>query len=91
VPTDRNRGEWIGDDHAFIENFDLWSNENQVCREHERCSPKAAGNRVLNILGQPQSRGHQRAQGEYQAGKNVGTARSEDLSITHVSIIAGDK
>ena len=91
VPTDCNRSEWVGDDHAFIEDFDLWSNENQVCREHECCGPKAAGNSDLNILGQPQSRGQQPAQREHQAGENVATARSKDLSITHVSIIAGDK
>ena len=91
VPSDCNRGEWVGDNHAFIEDFDLWSNENQVCREHERCGPKAARNSGQNILGQPQSRGQQRAQCEHQAGENVATARSKDLSITHVSIIAGDK
>ena len=91
MPTDCNRSEWVGDNHAFIEDFDLWSNENQVCSEHECCGPKASGNSGLNILGQPQSRGQQRAQREHQAGKNVATARSEDLSITHVSIIAGDK
>lgn len=91
VPTDSNRSERIGDNHAFIEDFNLWSDENQVSRDYAGYGPKAARNGRYDFFGQPESRGQQRAENQYQSGKNVAAARSKNLSITHVSIIAGDK
>ena len=91
VPTNCNRGEWVREDHALIEDFNLWSNENQVRRHAASDRPKASGDGWQGFFGQPQGSGKQQAEGEYQSCQNVATTRSKNLSITHVSIIAGDK
>lgn len=91
VPTDGNCCEWIRDNHALIENFNFWSNENQVGRENAGYGPQTARDGGQGFFGQPQCDGEQRAKGKHQPSKNVATSRSKDLSITHVSIIAGDK
>jgi hypothetical protein len=91
VPTNGNRGEWVRDNHALIEDFDLWSDENQVRRDAAGDCPKAARDGWQGFFGQPQGHGKQQAEGKYQSGQYVATARSKNLSITHVSIIAGDK
>ena len=91
VPSDGNRSEWVGDNHTFIKDFNLWSNENQVRRDHAGDSPKAARDGGQGFFGQPESHGEQRGQGQDESGQNVATARSKNLFITHVSIIAGDK
>lgn len=91
VPANGNRSEWVCDDHAFVENFNLWSNENQVCRDDAGYGPEAARDSGQGFFGQPQSRSEQRADGQHQPGQNVAAPRSKNLSITHVSIIAGDK
>lgn len=91
VPANGNRGEWVGDNHAFVENLNLWSNENQVSRDDAGCSPQAAGDGGQGFFGQPQCCGEHGAQGQNKSGQYVATARSKNLSITHVSIIAGDK
>lgn len=91
VPTNGNRGEWVGDDHAFVEKFNLWSNENQIGRDDAGHSPQAARDGWQGFFGQPQRHCEQRTEGQYEPSKNVATARSKNLSITHVSIIAGDK
>lgn len=91
VPTDGNRSERVGDNHALIENLNLWSNEYQVSSDDAGYRPEAARDGQQGFFGQPKGDGEQRGQGKYQPGQNVATARSKDLSITHVSIIAGDK
>ena len=91
MPANGNRSEWVSDDHAFVENFNLWSNENQVGRDDAGHGPKAARDGGQGFFGQPQSRSEQRADGQHQPGQNVAAPRSKNLSITHVSIIAGDK
>ncbi len=91
VPANSNRGERVREDHTLIEDFDLWSNEDQVRRDAAGDRPKAARDGWQGFFGQPQGYGKQQAEGEYQSGQNVATARSKNLSITHVSIIAGDK
>ena len=91
VPTDGNRSKRVGDNHTLIEDFDFWSNKDQIGGDRTRRSPEAARDGRDCFFGQPQRRGKQRAEGEHQPGKNVATSRSKDLSITHVSIIAGDK
>ena len=91
VPTNGNRSERVGDNHAFIEDFNLWSNENQVGRDYAGKGPKAARDGEPGFFGQPERHSEQRGQGQYQPGQDVATTRSKNLSITHVSIIAGDK
>ncbi len=91
VPTDGNCCEWICENHAFIENFNLWSNENQVRRENAGYGPQASRDGGQGFFGQPQCHGEQRAKGKHQPSKNVAASGSKNLSITHVSIIAGDK
>ena len=91
VPTNGNRGEWVRDNHTLIEDFDLWSNEDQVSRDAAGDRPKAARDGWQGFFGQPQGYGKQKAKGKYQSGQEVATAGSKNLSITHVSIIAGDK
>lgn len=91
VPANGNRGEWVGDNHAFVEKLNLRSNENQVSRDHAGRSPQAAGDGGQGIFGQPQGCGEHGAKDQNNAGQYVATTRSKNLSITHVSIIAGDK
>lgn len=91
VPSDGNRSEWVGDNHAFIKDFDLWSYENQVCRNNAGGSPEAPADGRQAFFGQPEGYCEQRGQDQNQPRKNVATARSKNLFITHVSIIAGDK
>lgn len=91
VPANGNRREWVSDNHALVENLNLWSNENQVGRDDAGHGPKAARNGQQGFFGQPQSCGEQRAEGQNEPRQDVATARSKNLSITHVSIIAGDK
>jgi hypothetical protein len=91
VPTNGNRGERVREDHALIEDFNLWSNENQVRSDAAGNRPKAARDGWQGFFGQPQGYGKKKAEGKYQSGQYVATARSKNLSITHVSIIAGDK
>lgn len=91
VPTDGNCCEWIRDNHALIENLDFWSNENQVGGDGASRSPKASSDGGQGFFAHPQCHGEHRAKGKHQPSKNVATSRSKDLSITHVSIIAGDK
>lgn len=91
VPANVNRSEWVGDDHALVENFNLWSNKNQVGRDDAGRGPKASRDGGQRFFGQPQSCGEQRTEGQNEPGQDVATARSKNLSITHVSIIAGDK
>lgn len=91
IPTDRNRPEWVGDDYTLIENLKLWSNEYQVGRDAESQSPQAARNSQVGFLGQPKGYREKQAKREDQPGKKIAAARPKDLSITHVSIIAGEK
>ena len=91
VPANGNRGEWVGDNHAFVENLNLWSNENQVSRDDAGSRPQTARDGGQRFFGQPKGYREHGAQDQNKAGQNVATARSKNLSITHVSIIAGDK
>lgn len=91
VPADRNRGEWIRENHAFVEDFNFWSNENQVRSNAAGYGPQGAGDGGQGFIGQPERHSEQRAKGKNQPSQNVATTGSKTLSITHVSIIAGDK
>ena len=91
VPANGNRGEWVGDNHAFVENLNLWPNENQVSRDDAGSRPQTARDGGKGFFGQPQCCGQHGAQDQNESRQNVATARSINLSITHVSIIAGDK
>lgn len=91
VPADCDGSEWVGNDNTFIEDFNLWVNENQVCADAESDSPQAARDRQQRTLGQPECYGQGRAEHEYQTSQHKAASRSKDLFISHVSIIAGEK
>ena len=91
VPTNGESREGVSNYDAFVEDFDLWSNKDQVSADHASCCPQAARNRGQRSFGQPEGGCEKTAQRHNQAEQYVATSRSKDLSITHVSIIAGDK
>jgi hypothetical protein len=91
VPPNGNRSEWVRDYNAFIEDFNFGANEHQVCADAEGCRPQASGDGEHNTLGQPKCGCQDGAQCENQTSQHVAASRSKDLSITHVSIIAGEK
>ena len=91
VPTNSECREGVSNYDAFVEDFDLWSNKDQVSADHASCCPQAARNRGQRRFGQPEGGCEKTAQRHNQAKQYVASSRSKDLSITHVSIIAGDK
>ncbi len=91
VPTDTDCHEWVGDNHAFIVDFDLGANENHVCADACCSRPKCPGNRENAVFGQPQGKRKEQAEGKGYASQNITASRSKDFFITHVSIIAGEK
>ncbi|MEY3846514.1 MAG: hypothetical protein RJA66_781 [Actinomycetota bacterium] len=91
VPTDCDRSEWVGYDNAFIEDFHLWLDENQVGTDAEGERPQASRDGQQGAFGQPEGYGQERAEHEHEASQHKAASRPKDLFISHVSIIAGEK
>lgn len=91
VPTDGNRSERVSNHDTFIEDFDLWVNENKVSADASGSGPKSPGCCKERSFGQPKSSHQKGAHCENQTSQQKTASRSKDLFITHVSIIAGEE
>ncbi|MFM6939806.1 MAG: hypothetical protein ACKOUD_04220 [Rhodoluna sp.] len=91
VPANTDGGQWVGNDYTFIKDLNLWTDENQVGATTQYQSPKTSRNGISWGLCEPKRNREHEAKHECASSEEVTASRSKSLSITHVSIIAGEK
>lgn len=89
LPANADFGGWIGHDDTFVEDFELWSQEDQPCGAAGEGSPCQCAENLFNSSEEQKRCNGENCQCKNDSSENNSADRSVSLSITHNSIFAG--
>lgn len=89
IPADADFGGWIGHDDTFVEDFELWTQEQQPSGCACECAPDESAKYFGEGAEKQQGCEAENCQCKNNSGENKAADWSKSLSVTHKSIFAG--